>query len=212
MLYTAFAFVYITICQRYPLKASQRYYLALALITHAVVTTYLITTFEGYLQFVLFHVSFGTAEFFSIIQMINIYRAQRGYHGNQAKLIFERGLFLYMFAFVFWLADMMGCEYLNPWYSTAILPFNPQFHAWWHVVVSLGLYSLAIYTLFHRMQTSFSSRQPEIVYLLGIVPLIKIVPLGKSKRQTRSQSRSHLKEKETLLGSPNYYTFNDETD
>jgi len=214
MLYTAFAFVYITLCQRYNLKASQRHYLALGLISHAVITTYLVTAFEGYLQFVLFHVSFGTAEFFSIIQMIIIYRAQRGYHGGQAKLIFKRGLILYISAFAFWLADMMGCEYVNPWYSTAILPLNPQFHAWWHIVVSLGLYSLALYTLFHRMQTSFSERQPKIVYFLGIIPFIQIVAMGKSeyffKRQTRS--RSALKEKEILLGSPNYNTFSDEQD
>ena len=216
MLYTAFAFVYITLCQRFPLRASQRHYLALGLITHAVITTYLVTAFDGYLQFVLFHVSFGTAEFFSIYQMICVYRAQRGYHGNQAKLLFQRGLFLYMFAFVFWLSDMVGCEYVNPWYTaTSILPINPQFHAWWHIVVSLGLYSLAIYTLYHRMQTSFSARQPKIVYMLGLIPYIEIVPMGQSGRQTRAQTArisGHGKngEKEILVGSPgNYSTFDD---
>lgn len=202
MLYTAFAFVYITICQRFPLKSSQRHLLALALITHAVITTYLVTAFDGYLQFVMFHVSFGTAEFFSIYQMFLIYRSQRGYHGSLAKTVFERGLFLYMFAFVFWLSDMLGCELVNPWYKSAILPINPQFHAWWHIVVSLGLYSLAIYTLYHRMQTTFSARQPSIAYFMLIVPYIKIVPMGQGSG-SRIQTRSV--EKEILIGTPGSY-------
>jgi dihydroceramidase len=135
MLYTAFAFVYITINQKYVLKESQRYLLAIALISHAALTTYLVTAFHGHIQFFLFHISFGTAEFFSIYQLVTLYRSESGVKGSQAAKIFERGLFFYLFAFVFWMIDMLGCEYVNPWYSTSILPINPQFHGWWHSTV-----------------------------------------------------------------------------
>lgn len=203
MLYSAFAFVFITVCQRYPLKASQRHFFAVALISHAVITTYLVTAFEGYLQFVLFHVSFGTAEFFSIYQMVRIYMTAKGHRGIEAGKIFECGFLLYMSAFAFWLGDMIGCEYLNPWYTTAITPINPQFHAWWHCVVSLGLYNLALYTLFHRMQTSFSNRQPRIAYLFKIIPYVEILPAGKTAVLTRSQQQRE----KLLVGSPTYNTF-----
>jgi dihydroceramidase len=135
MLYTAFAFVYITINQKYVLKESQRYLLAIALISHAVLTTYLVTAFHGQLQFFLFHFSFGTAEFFSIYQLVTLYRSEAGEKGSQAAKIFERGLFFYLGAFVFWMIDMLGCEFVNPWYPTAVLPINPQFHGWWHSTV-----------------------------------------------------------------------------
>ncbi|KAJ3301177.1 Alkaline ceramidase 3 [Kappamyces sp. JEL0829] len=208
MLYTAFAFVYITLCQRFPMKQSKRHLLAMALISHAVITTYLVTAFEGYSQFVLFHVSFGTAEFFSIYQMVRIYRSHKGQRKLDSNRLFESGLAIYMFAFVFWLSDMVGCEYINPSYPTSVLPINPQFHAWWHFTVSAGLYTLAIYTLNHRMQTSFSNRQPKIAYFLNLIPFIQIVPMSKAVHKMRTRSMDKDANEETyLVGVPSYNTF-----
>ncbi len=99
------------------------------------------TAFEGYRQFVLFHVSFGTAEVFSIYQIVKLYRGSRFLKNVRANKLFERGLLIYLTAFVFWLTDMIGCEYLNPHYPlSAITHVNPQFHAWWHCTISGGLY------------------------------------------------------------------------
>jgi dihydroceramidase len=175
MLYSALSFLFITLCQRYPMKENTRRILATVLFCHAAITTYLVTAFEGTWQFIFFHISFGTAQIFAFYQMFHIYRGlkRKGSKGRYIG-IFEEGLVYYFCSFACWLTDMLGCEYLNPWYDTAVVPFNPQFHAWWHLLISMGLYNLSLFTLFHRVATKYSEKHPRVVYLLWIVPVIKI--------------------------------------
>jgi dihydroceramidase len=196
MLYTAFAFVYITLTQRYHLKASTRYMLAISLISHALITTYLVTAFDGQLQFTLFHISFGTAEVYSLYQMFQLYLEYKK-NGKSTDLttIFERGFVLYISAFFFWFADMLGCEYINPSYTaTAFLPLNSltifitQFHGLWHVFVSMGTYNLALYSLYYRMLTTFSNRQPTVAWVLYVIPYIRIVSM-KQKNEMDEKER-----------------------
>lgn len=67
MLYSAFSFAYIGICQTYKLKSSTQYFLALALCAYAALTTVLVTVFHGVWQFVIFHISFGTANIYAFV-------------------------------------------------------------------------------------------------------------------------------------------------
>jgi Ceramidase len=109
--------------------------LGLALCSHAVLTTYLVTAFEGHWQFVVFHISFGTAQVYALVMIVLNYlkRKQRN-AADPAIWVFERGFMAYFAAFGCWFMDMLFCEYLNPAYSQSVLPVNPQFHAWWHVL------------------------------------------------------------------------------
>lgn len=62
MLYSALAFCYIGLCQHLSLSGPQRRSLGIVLCSHAAVTTFLVTAFSGAWQFVLFHLSFGSAQ------------------------------------------------------------------------------------------------------------------------------------------------------
>ncbi|KAI8923918.1 ceramidase, partial [Entophlyctis helioformis] len=179
MLYSSLTFVYIGVCQRYRLLPSRRRLFATVLCLHAIVTTLLVTLSHGPLQFALFHTSFGTAHVYALYHAVQVYRSRRarlmaaqhsltstqssnGHIQQQQQQAprdailwtFERGAALYGSAMVCWIVDMTLCEYVNPGYeSTAVLPINPQLHAWWHVLVSLGLYNMALLTLAARVET-----------------------------------------------------------
>lgn len=97
--------------------------------------------------------------------------------GDHAAWIFELGLCAYLSAFLCWLADMFYCELLNPSYAGALMPVNPQLHAWWHVLVSCGLYNMALLTLVQRMETKLGRGCCCIRYLavvggVGIIPYV----------------------------------------
>lgn len=175
MLYNALAFLFITICQRFPMKPSTRNLLSVVLITHAAFTTYLVTAAEGKWQFIVFHISFGTAQLFTLYQMIRIYRRRDTDYRNESHLIFERGLGFYCLAFASWFVDMLACEYVNPFYDSAILPVNPQFHAWWHVLISMALYNMALFTLYDRMSSRINGIRPKLNYFAYVVPYIKLI-------------------------------------
>ncbi|KAJ1336689.1 hypothetical protein BSLG_007008 [Batrachochytrium salamandrivorans] len=241
MLYSALSFSYIGICERYTPSASNQHYLALLLVFHSIFTTLLVTISEGYWQFFLFHLSFGTAQIYAIIQAVCIYRdrisklpyaksasMQRGemYDVDESRQplldrrnnmdvtistdgkgalfnrrtsiddttsnmsrklnkiqpldpivwTFRRGIFAYGTAAICWFADMFLCEYINPHYEGAILPVNPQFHAWWHILVSIGLYHLALLTLAARVNSKYGSGRSKLLFWLGIIPYINLVP------------------------------------
>jgi dihydroceramidase len=149
MLYSALSFLYIALCQRYPdMKPSSRQYLAVVLIAHATTTTYLVTAFDGAWQFILFHISFGTAQVYAVYQIVKLYRGHRskGHKKDEINTVFELGMVYYFCSFACWLIDMLGCEYVNPYYETAVLPLNPQFHAIWHLLISMGLYKFVQFT------------------------------------------------------------------
>ncbi|KAL5033229.1 hypothetical protein BDV3_000239 [Batrachochytrium dendrobatidis] len=240
MLYSALAFTYIGICERYSPSARVRRFLAIGLTFHAIFTTLLVTMSEGFWQFFLFHVSFGTAQLFAIVQVICIYRDreiphqfksgiiqrseitesskhrkhthdrkislenailsetkqllnthhdcadsisdhsvydnQRACANDPVVLTFQRGILSYGVATFCWLTDMLFCELVNPHYKGAILPFNPQLHAWWHIFVSIGLYHLALLTLAARVDSKYGAGRAVLRFWFNIIPYIKIVP------------------------------------
>ncbi|KAJ3254671.1 Alkaline ceramidase 3 [Boothiomyces macroporosus] len=174
MLYSALAFTYITMCQRYKLGLSLRRLLAVLLVLHAAITTYLTTAFEGEWQFTLFHISFASGEVFALYQTIIIYRKHKQIaYNRQFTRLFELGIGMYALAFACWFTDMLGCEYLEPAYGHSVTGFNPQFHALWHVCVSIGLYLMAIFALYDRMSSRLFKNQLGIGFF-GMIPFIRL--------------------------------------
>jgi dihydroceramidase len=183
MLYTAFSFLYITLFQRYKLKLATRGILAFSLLCYAVVTTYLITSFEGGWQFILFHISFGTAQFYALYQTIVLFINEKSKNAESEIIkLFKRGLILYCVAISCWLTDMLGCEFVNPYYETAILSFNPQLHAWWHILMTLGVYHLAVFMLFQSVDNKIIGKSATIYYRANLIPIIHITSVSKKRR------------------------------
>lgn len=67
----------------------------------------------------------------------------------------------YFLALVCWTCDIHFCEFLTPSAERAI-PLNPQLHAWWHVLVSIGLYLLTVCTSHARLRVLAAARNAEL--------------------------------------------------
>ena len=93
---------------------------------------------RGDAQFLAFHVSFGALEFFCLgrITQLALRPENRAVRGR-----FALGFAAYVIAIGLWFVDLKAC----PWVSITLpahgVP-NPQLHAWWHVLVSLGFFLL----------------------------------------------------------------------
>ena len=96
-------------------------WLAPALLAHALLTSCATFFASGTAQFVLFHVSFGTAEFFSLYQIYRIYRR----HVDAAPdapdtlaiaLCWRRGITSYAIGLFCWQFDLQGCWVLAVWW------------------------------------------------------------------------------------------------
>ena len=213
MLYCVFTFTFITLCQRYKLSSGWRSVLATCLILHAITTTLLITLFEGPLQFALFHASFNTAHFYALFEAFRLNKRRRSLikeqHRNALKIksakknhctstvtlrnklsrdpclrAFELGSFFYGLAIGCWLFDMLLCEFVNPAYSSSVLPLNPQLHAWWHVFISIGLYYMSLLLLVDRTEYLHGFGSSEIKYACYSIPFV----VSTQRRESSSTS------------------------
>jgi len=174
MLYSALTFLFILLAQRLNLSKRARTILATVLVIHAIFTTWLVTASKGAIQFIMFHVSFNSSQAVALVNLWLIYRERKRLNrpNDPALYIFERGLMLYLCAIIVWLIDLFGCQYLNTSYSTAVVPINPQFHSWWHALVSGGLYDMVLIVLLDHVEKQ--GKQGTLRFYAGFLPYIHI--------------------------------------
>jgi dihydroceramidase len=181
MLYSALAFAYIGICQRYRPVARYRTVIGYSLVLHAILTTWLVLSFHGKWQFRVFISSFAVSQTYALIQVVHTYVTRKARNKFDPIIImFEKGLASYLTAFLCWLTDLFLCRYVNPSYKDAILPWNPQLHAWWHVLISAGLYQMTLLMLAERIETANSVDHCQLCYAFSLIPYLKVVKSGKS--------------------------------
>ena len=186
MLYCVLTLSYISICHRYKPSNRMEQILGMSFLLYAVLLTILVTVSDGLIQFILFHVSFNSAHFFALYQCWLMYSIRKSKNNasktrqgfilkeNQKRILktCERGALFYISAIICWLIDMFLCEYVNPMYSTSVLPFNPQLHSWWHFFISCALYHLSLMVLFERVETIKGSGSSRIDYFLSVIPYV----------------------------------------
>ena len=119
-----------------------------ALVGYVLLATAGATLNRGGAQFLAFHVSFGTLELFCLARVtwLALLPENRAVRGR-----FALGLAAYATGIAIWFVDLKAC----PWVSVTLpahgLP-NPQLHAWWHVLVSLGFFLLLGVVSFDRLR------------------------------------------------------------
>lgn len=126
-----------------------------------VVVTGLVAFTEGSIQFYSFHGTFGPLEFTTLFLIFKVYSSRKAAYPD-IKWVFETGIGLYVIAVAIWMTDLNFCE------STlfSFLSFNSNhvrdgqlqkvdessvawivkdlyLHAWWHILVSMGLFLLS---------------------------------------------------------------------
>jgi dihydroceramidase len=64
---------------------------------------------------------------------------------------FALGLTAYATGIALWFVDLRACQWVSVTLPAHGIP-NPQLHAWWHVLVSLGFFLLLGLVSFDRMR------------------------------------------------------------
>jgi len=119
-----------------------------ALVLYVLLATAGATLNRGDAQFLAFHVSFGALELFSLGRVTQL--ALRP-ENRAVRRRFAFGLAAYACGIAVWFVDLKAC----PWVSVTLpahgIP-NPQLHAWWHVLVSVGFFLLLGVVSFDRLR------------------------------------------------------------
>lgn len=108
------------------------------LVTYVLIATLSAALTRGGVQFAIFHVTFGFLELCCLARVA--WLALRPENGA-VRRIFWLGLGCYGLGIVVWFADLRACPLLSVTLPSLGIP-NPQFHAWWHVLVSVGFFLL----------------------------------------------------------------------
>lgn len=168
MLYLALLMVYILVENRPERRFGS--WFPLALFGYAVLSTCLSAFTRGRLQFFLFQASFASLELFALARVWLIHRRSQD---GRARRIFQVGMGSYALAIVLWMSDNQFCATLNETLPAYGVP-NPQFHAWWHVLVSCGFYALLMVIAHDRLKTL--GHAPRVRFAAGVVPLVHGTP------------------------------------
>jgi dihydroceramidase len=145
MLYLALVMVFILL----ELRPGSRYgrWLPLALAAHGVLVTLLSALTRGRMQFVVFHLSFGSLEAFALFRVYLLYRATEI---ARVRRLFRLGMSSYLGAVAIWFIDLRYCHFLSVTLPSFGIP-NPELHAVWHVLVSFGFYLLVVLVAEERL-------------------------------------------------------------
>jgi dihydroceramidase len=139
----------------------------LALLGYALVATALTAGMRGKLQSYFFLTSFTTLEVFSLVGTWLLHRRSQDALGRR---IFRLGMSSYVIALIAWRSDTLFCSTLNQTLPSKGIP-NPQLHAWWHVLVSIGFYSLLLVIAHHRLKTL--GKAPRFGFAAGFIPFVR---------------------------------------
>lgn len=164
MLYTAALLVYILL-ENQPQRRFGMWFPA-TLAGYALIATCGAAFLRGQAQFWSFQISFAALEFYGLYRTLLIHRQSRD---PTQRRLFRAGLCSYATAIVLWFIDLRFCSSITNVTRQLGVP-NPQLHAWWHVLVSAGLYAMILVIAFERCQVL--GRQPRWRYRLGVVPVV----------------------------------------
>jgi dihydroceramidase len=142
--------------------------LALLLALHGALVTALCALTRGPLQFLCFHVSFGSLELYCLVRAWQLGGRSAS---RAARRLRNVGFAAYAVALSCWFADLRFC----PFFAT-VLPslglVNPQLHAVWHVLISVGFYTMLLLIAHERL--ALLGRSPTVETRFGVVPVVRV--------------------------------------
>lgn len=166
MVYLALVMVFILLTLE-PGPGSHRR-LALGLALYGVFLTALSVMTRGQVQFYVFQLSFGSLEVFSLYRVFRLYRGSRDL---TVRRLFHWGMASYLVAVTLWFVDLRFCDFVSVTLPGLGLP-NPELHAVWHLLVSIGFYLLVLLIAHRRLDAL--GQTPGLGWYRGLVP--RVVP------------------------------------
>jgi dihydroceramidase len=162
MLYLALVMVFILLEIEPKPRFGRWFPVALAL--HGVLVTALCAGTRGQLQFYAFHSSFGSLEVFCLVRAFLLFRRA---HSSAARRLFLAGVSSYLIAIAIWFTDLRFCHFVSVTLPAFGIP-NPELHAFWHILVSLGFYLLILFIGYERLTRL--GLDPSVAMQMGWVP------------------------------------------
>lgn len=141
----------------------------ITLFVYGCIVTFLVCFTKGLMQQITFHLSFSILELYSLYRVWILYTSKKQADPNIRKL-FTTGFISYVIAIFCWIFDYSLCFFISKLPNYGIP--NPELHAWWHVMVSIGLYLLVVFLLYSRQINL--GKTPTLKYFFGIIPYIEI--------------------------------------
>ena len=143
-------------------------WLPLALLGYVLLATLSDGLTRGRVQFFAFQVSFGALELFCLLR---VYLLSTEPANREVRPLFKLGLTLYLVGILLWFVDLRFCPYLSV--GAPALGFaNPQFHAWWHILVSCGFYLLLLVIAYDRLRRR--GAQPRVTTVGRFLPIVNV--------------------------------------
>lgn len=79
-----------------------------------------------------------------------------------------------IFAITVWLIDYNLCVYINGVSKESVLGWNPQFHAWWHLLSAYGVYGQSVLIMYYHYEMR-GIVEVEVWMWKGFIPAVRIV-------------------------------------
>lgn len=103
------------------------------------------------------------------------------------------GVGLFLLGFVFWLFDIVNCNYLLAWRSHMLLPWSIvlEGHGWWHIFTGLGAYNLIVWRVWLNCcldgnEDKFELRRTTLLRVPEVIPIERGPNGADSKKPKRA--------------------------
>ncbi|KAF9087012.1 Alkaline ceramidase 3 [Mortierella sp. GBA35] len=176
MLYAATVGMFICIETRF---GKQGRWFPIALAVWLVLTTIIFSTTSGTLQSLSFQLTYGSMITTGIYFLWVFHVQRRAIRPNPdvSKLICLTAAAMAS-ALTLWLIDYNLCVYINGVSPESVLKWNPQFHAWWHFLSALGVYSQSVLIMYYHYD--IRNQQPNLYLWRGFLPAVTLKSVGKT--------------------------------
>ncbi|KAG0378869.1 Alkaline ceramidase 3 [Mortierella sp. AD032] len=181
MIYAATSLLFICTETKY---GAQGRWFPISLAAWLVLTSIIVSITGGKLQFYTFQASFGILQLGIVYLTTTLHQRHKSIVAswssstsnnntkNASAWLIQRALGVYFFAVAIWLIDLHLCEFVNGVGPQSVLKWNPQFHAWWHVLSISGVYFTTLLVTFqHYVEKGL---KPRVYLWKGFAPALTL--------------------------------------
>ncbi|KAI9291606.1 alkaline phytoceramidase [Neoconidiobolus thromboides FSU 785] len=141
-------------------------WVSMLIFLYAVSSTLITSIFQGDLQVILFRVCFAITTYTCVV--LGFQKFLETERNTEAGIVFQRGFWLFLSAFSLWVFENSACS------SFLGNGIYPTFHGLWHILVSLGIYHLIVYSNYLH-QNRFKMVPSKIEFYYCVPFLVKIL-------------------------------------
>ncbi|KAH7032224.1 ceramidase [Linnemannia elongata] len=148
----------------------------IALTVWIAITTVMFSTTSGTLQSLSFQLTYASMILTGLIFLRIFHTTRRAIRPTPPPVsrLIRLTASSMIFAITVWLIDYNLCVYINGVSKESVLGWNPQFHAWWHLLSAYGVYGQSVLIMYYHYEMR-GVVEVEVWMWKGFVPAVRIV-------------------------------------